>query len=260
MVRQAIISDIHGNAEALRAVMADIDRQGVDEIVCLGDVVGYGPDPEYCLDLIMERCKWCICGNHDIAVLHQPFGFNPLARAAAEWTRDLLEPHWYHLIDPRVSRRWGYLLGLPDRRIDGDVLYDHASPRDTISEYIEESDVTDVGFGPSEKIREIFGLIQHICFVGHTHRSCIITDDFVYRKALELPDLRFEITDSRKIICNVGAVGQPRDGDSRSSYVVWDGKVMQYRRVAYHIERTVEKIRLNPRLHDKLGERLRVGT
>ena len=202
---------------------------------------------------------WPICGNPDIFLLNQPFAPSPLARAAAEWTRSIMEPRWYHCIEPAVRRRGAWLCQLPDRHIEGDVMYVHASPLDTISEYIEELDVADIGFGPSEKIQEIFSLITRLCFVGHTHRAGIITGDYKYHKALELPDLRFEIPDGVKLVCNIGAVGQPRDGDPRASYVIWDGKTIQYRRVVYFIERVVEKIRLNPNLHIKLAERLRAG-
>ena len=257
---QAIISDIHGNAEGLRVVLDDIQQnKDIDEIVCLGDVVGYGPDPEYCLEQVSKHCKWCLCGNHDIAVLHQPFGFNPLARQAAEWTRSVLEPRWYHWGFPGFKARWQYLCQLPDRHIEGDVMYVHASPRDPICEYVEESDIVDTGFGPSDKIKEIFDLVTRICFIGHTHRAGIFTSDFQYFKALELPDLKYTVPDEGKIVCNVGAVGQPRDGDPRSSYVLWDGTTIQYRRLSYHLEHTVEKIRLNPHLHLKLAERLRTG-
>ena len=84
----AVISDVHGNAEALRTVLADIDRRGIKRIICLGDTVGYGPDPLECVDLVREKCAWSLMGNHDFGVLYEPTNFNQSAEAAAFWTRE----------------------------------------------------------------------------------------------------------------------------------------------------------------------------
>jgi predicted phosphodiesterase len=94
-VKVAIISDIHSNREALDAVLAHIDSQGHETIYCLGDVVGYGPEPEYCVDRVRERCQLCLMGNHDDALFRDASDFNPHARSAIEFTRRRMEPAWY---------------------------------------------------------------------------------------------------------------------------------------------------------------------
>ncbi len=99
----AIISDIHANQEALEAVLADIDRRGIKDVICLGDVVGYGASPQACLDLVIERARFCMCGNHDQAVFYEPYNFNVGAERACYWTRDLFES------EPKKAirdRRW----------------------------------------------------------------------------------------------------------------------------------------------------------
>jgi predicted phosphodiesterase len=134
-VKQALISDIHGNLEALTAVLADIAKQSVDEILCLGDVVGYGPNPCECLDLVMKKCRLTIMGNHDQAALFDPEGFNPVALRAIYWTRDRLD-------DPAggraaaVNKRWDFLSELPKQRTEGQIMFVHGSPKDPTNEYV----------------------------------------------------------------------------------------------------------------------------
>jgi hypothetical protein len=130
---RAIISDIHANYEALLAVLDDIRRQGAEEIVCLGDVVGYGPEPVPCLSLIRRICVWSLCGNHDAAMfMSHAVGFNEAAAKAAKWHRDQMRPHFYSL--PGKSARWIWLENLPAARQEGRILYVHASPRDPLME------------------------------------------------------------------------------------------------------------------------------
>ena len=128
----AIISDVHANAQALRAVLADIDRRGIDRIISLGDIIGYGPDPLECVDLIRERCAWSLMGNHDFGVLYEPTNFNPGAESAAYWTREQFdaEPD-----EDLRAQRYEFLGQLRVRVLetppDGDigVLAVHGSPR-----------------------------------------------------------------------------------------------------------------------------------
>ncbi len=134
----AIISDIHSNLEALQAVLADIKARGISEIVCLGDVIGYGPNPRECLDLVMETCRLCLMGNHDHAVLFEPTNFNPAAERAAYWTRRVLESERDR---KKRDRRWEFLGKLPVRVKELDLLYVHASPRRPINEYLFPEDV-----------------------------------------------------------------------------------------------------------------------
>jgi len=135
----AVISDIHANLEALEAVLADIDSKGIAKIVCLGDVVGYGPDPAACLGLVATRTEPCLCGNHDYAVLYGARDFNPVAEDVVVYHQELLVPRAGSAEDG--IRRWEFLRGLIARYEDEDCLYVHGSPRNPIHEYILESDV-----------------------------------------------------------------------------------------------------------------------
>jgi len=251
----AIISDIHGNLEALEAVLADIDAQGAERIVCLGDVVGYGPNPAECVTRVRQRCQFVLKGNHDVAVVLEPLGFNQVARSAAIWSKKKLKPGWFS--SRQTRQNWEFLSQLPEREQEGNFLFVHGSPRDPVMEYIEESDILDVGFGPSEKIQAIMGGIAGVCFVGHTHRPGVISVDYRFLKPAEIEGV-WPLREERAIV-NVGSVGQPRDGDKRACYVLVDAEAVRYRRVEYDVERTGAKIRAIGALHDILADRLLEG-
>ena len=253
----AIISDIHGNLPALQAVLADIDKQNIKRILCLGDIIGYGPNPIECVDLVRERCEIVLCGNHDVAVLTQAFGFHKYARDAIDWTREQVKPGPMSLWVKRA--RWEFLRNLPDRCVEGRTLYVHGSPRDPVMEYIEESDTVDMGFGPSEKIRSIFNMVEWACFVGHTHHPGVFTNDFKFLHPTKLQELTYKIPEDGKAVVNVGSVGQPRDGDSRSCYITLDGDVVKYHRVEYDIEKVIAEMSRIDMLDERLGARLRQG-
>jgi predicted phosphodiesterase len=252
-MRFAVISDLHSNIEALTNVLQDIDDRGIDPIYCLGDVVGYGPDPRACIDLVRERCAFCIRGNHDDALFTGPDRFNPYARHAIEWTKTRLKPG---LFKPRSNNdRWQFLEELPlDLRL-GDHYFVHGSPRDHVNEYIYREDVF---FNADSKLKTIFKSVDRLLFVGHTHLPVIISDDM---KTLvpEEGKQEFKLDPDRKYIINVGSVGQPRDRDSRSCYVEYDNDVIRYHRVAYDIQKVVDKINANPSLDSVLGSRLLEG-
>ena len=260
---QAVLSDIHGNLEALGTVLKYLDGLGtVDEVVCLGDIVGYGPWPAQCVDTVISRCSWCLCGNHDVALLGQPLGFNRLAKDAIDWQRSVMKPK---LLERPFSyfankRRWRFLESAFDRkRIDGS-LYVHASPRDPVMEYVEESDTVDMGFGPSDKIVEIMSLIKTICFVGHSHRPGVVTADYQWLHPSALPDMTYTIPEGSKGLINIGSVGQPRDEDSRSCFVTFDReRTIQFHRVEYNIDAVIDKVAEIPQLDAKIGQRLKLG-
>ena len=258
----AIISDIHGNLTALKAVLADIRRKGIDRIFCLGDVVGYGPNPCECIDLVRKRCEIAVCGNHDMAVLSQAFGFREAARDAIDWTREQVQPGPITRFTARGAR-WRFLEYLPDRYQAGRALYVHASPRNPVVEYIEEVDVADQGFGPSEKIQEIFSRVEQLCFVGHTHQPGVFTGDFKHIRPPKLDDGAYNIPEDGKTIVNVGSVGQPRDRDPRSCYVTLDdGEVdltVRFHRVAYNVDKVIAEVGKIDKLDERLGLRLREG-
>ena len=260
-MRRAIVSDIHANLVALEAVLADIAGQNAGEIVCLGDICGYGPDPIECVDRVHDACQWVLCGNHDAALfMSVAIGFNRFAREAIEWQRSIMMPRWYSL--GGTTERWKWLEHLMASRIEGHELYVHASPRDPLMEYVEEGDFADMGFGPSQKVIDIFDHIDQIGFCGHTHRPGIATSEFFWKRPDELPDLTWQIQPGVKTLVNVGSVGQPRDNNPRSCYVIYDteARTVTFRRVEYDIPRAQERFRQVPQLNERLWRRLESGT
>lgn len=255
---RAIISDVHGNLEALRAVLKDIQSQGADDIVCLGDVVGYGPEPIACLKVIRRVCSWCLCGNHDAALfMTHAVGFNEGAAKAVAWQRSMMQPHFHSL--PGKVARWRWLENLSASRQEDSVLYVHASPRDPIMEYVLEEDFQDIGFGPSEKAQDIFQHFEWLSFVGHSHRPGVATHDLKWIRPAALKNMTYVLPKDKKTLVNIGAVGQPRDKNKDSCYVLFDGEKIRYRRVAYHYEATMTKILAIPQLEKRLAERLGKG-
>lgn len=241
---KAIISDIHANWEALQSVLHDAAQMGAKEIYCLGDLVGYGPNPRECLDLLEQlELSVVLQGNHDEAILRDPLGFNPRAAAALRWTKkELLSP-----LPERNApqRRRMYLEKLPQTHQEGDLLFVHGSPRDPLREYVFPEDKYN-----ARKMGDIFDRVRRCCFAGHTHVPGVFTQDRRFLTPEELGD-GFRLDDT-KAFCNVGSVGQPRDGDLRACYVLFDGEVIRYRRVEYDITSTVAKIRAIAELDDSL--------
>jgi predicted phosphodiesterase len=252
----AIISDIHGNLEAFTAVLADIARQPIERIVCLGDIVGYGPNPCECLDLVRKHSALTIRGNHDHAAMFDSEGFSPSAERAIFWTRDILEHGSGSTRDQRAER-WNYLADLNAFHREGDLLFVHGSARNPTNEYVFPEDVYN-----QRKMERIFALVDKYCFQGHTHVPGI----FIEQKANELYQFTgpeeieyLHILDGRKTLCNVGSVGQPRDGDPRACYVLIENDTIRYRRVEYEIHATRKKIYAIPELENFLGDRLLDG-
>ncbi|MDP6503455.1 MAG: metallophosphoesterase family protein [Planctomycetota bacterium] len=245
----AIISDIHGNLEAFQAVLEDIKTREVEQIYCLGDIIGYGPNPKECLDLA-EQCNLSLMGNHDEAVLFEPKDFNLRAEMAVEWTRNELTTNTPD--EEEQKRRWSFLKQLVEIKEEDGVMYAHGSPRKPLREYIFPRDIND-----RRKISDIFSRIQRLCFVGHTHVPGVFTEDLKYAHPSDLYNIY--MLDPRKTLFNVGSVGQPRDGNKDSCYCTFDGDSVVFRRVPYDVETTVQKIYSIPSLDDSLGDRLREG-
>ncbi len=246
---KALISDIHSNLEALQAVLADIAQHSVEAIYCLGDVIGYGPNPRECLDRIME-CDIVLLGNHDQAVLFDPMNFNPVAERATMWTRSQLD----RPLPTRAAAdsRWEYLSERPMKHREGDILLVHGSPRNPLNEYIFPEDIYH-----ETKMRSIFAQVPRYQFQGHTHIPGIFTESLEFFSPDEI-EYEYQL-DGRKTLCNVGSVGQPRDTDNRACYVLLDGNTIRFRRVEYDLETTIAKIREIDELDNFLGERLRGG-
>lgn len=271
----AVISDIHGNLEALETVLGDIARRSIKRIFCLGDVVGYGASPRQCLDLVIERCELCLCGNHDQAVFFEPTNFNIGAERAAYWTRQVLEEE---TDKPKRDRRWEALGRMPIFNQYNGLLMAHASPRRPVNEYLFPEDV----YTNPSKILDNFRRLdesQMACLVGHTHVPGVFLDDPCFDPPDELPEMGFyTVTSEEKAIINVGSVGQPRDRDPRSCYVAVYEKgerpegydppevgeddyctTIEYIRLEYDIEKSAHKIFDTPELDDFLGSRLFEG-
>lgn len=255
-MRQAIIADIHANLTALTAVLDDIERRGgVDEVWCLGDVVGYGPEPEACIDRLRETTDVCVAGNHDAAASGRigTADFNPAAAAASRWTMEQLSPG-----------EKDYLNGLPSSLVRGDFTLVHGSPRAPMREYVESAAVASENLAYFE---------TGCCLVGHTHLPMVFTagDGDHADGDGEAPEAgncaaRHWTTDDpvipgeRRLIINPGSVGQPRDGDPRASYALHDGDraTLVLYRVGYDVRATQKKMQALG-LPERLIARLEYG-
>jgi predicted phosphodiesterase len=246
----AVLSDIHGNLEALQAVLADAHSRGVGRVICLGDLVGYGPNPGECIDIIEQAADVCLMGNHDQALLYGPLSFAAAAERSILWTKRTFEQD---RDIARRNRRWRMLGNLRTRYDVGSLHFVHGSPRRPFNEYIWPEDI----YTAPAKMTGIFAAVSGTCLVGHTHMAGIYTQTMRYIPESDSQDgwpLGLE-----KAIINVGSVGQPRDRDPRACYVVIDKGHARFVRVEYDVERTVAKIHAVPELDDFLAERLFTG-
>jgi predicted phosphodiesterase len=232
-MKYAIISDIHSNLEALQKALAIIDEKKVDEIICLGDVVGYGANPNECADIIRSRCSTVVLGNHDAAALDTSLAhdFNLIARRAVIWTANTLNEE---------NRK--YLSSLPMTEKKENILFVHSSPAAPDAwDYIVDSDDAVSAFRHFE---------ERICFIGHSHVPGI----FSRRGRAKT------ITHDEQYIVNVGSIGQPRDGNPKLAFGIFDTVLWEYEQVRseYDIETAAEKI-YAAKLPEELGNRLMYG-
>ncbi|MBS3734914.1 MAG: metallophosphoesterase family protein [Phycisphaerae bacterium] len=253
----AIISDIHSNVEALRAVLDDIASRDVETILCLGDVVGYGPDPVACVALIRRRVATTLMGNHDAAVVFEPSKFNMAAESSSFWTRAQIEAA------DRDARRacWDFLGMLPvNMTYDasslglGEISLVHGSPRRPVNEYVFPDDV----YTAPNKVQGQFERFDRACFCGHTHVPGVFTPAPDFYAPDELNGI-WEFDGEDKALINVGSVGQPRDRDPRAAYVLLEPKLARFIRVEYDAPAVAEKVYEIAELDDYLGTRLREG-
>lgn len=258
-MRVLVLSDIHGNFAALESVVNDAEGS-YDVVWCLGDIVGYGPSPNECVEWIQQKATLCVIGNHDWAVLGRPGidvdDFNPMARQAVMWTREKLS---------KANR--AYLDSLPDRPVQppeaAQVLVTHASPREPVWEYI---------LTPGIALDNFAVFDETVCLVGHTHKPAIyrwqlspsledmmtgkVTVDYLVPE----PDHRLflDLSETQRLILNPGSVGQPRDNDPRAAYALLDLESMSWeqKRVTYPVDLTQSRMRaanLPRRLIDRLN-------
>jgi diadenosine tetraphosphatase ApaH/serine/threonine PP2A family protein phosphatase len=225
-MRVLIISDIHANRTALEAVIADAGP--IDAAWCLGDLVGYGPDPNECIERVQELPQLtCLLGNHDAAALSQidVDSFNPDARLAIHWTRSTLS-----------AASLAFLRGLPDIAVIDDMTLTHGSPRQPVWEYILDTRTATLNF-------DFFD--TPYCVVGHTHLPVLYYLPDESRVArLIVPDASMQLALAPRTILNPGSVGQPRDRDPRAAYAVLDPEqnLWEYHRVSYNVSEVQERM------------------
>lgn len=244
-MRCLIVSDIHGNLAAFDAVLAHVDLESIDRIWCLGDLVGYGPCPNQCIDRLREFSEYvCVAGNHDWAAIGRISiaEFNPSAQEACRWTSQRLR-------EDNIA----FLSRLPTLLVEDNCTLVHGSPREPIWEYIIYPSTAQLNF-------QFFD--TQFCFVGHTHAPAIFREETPTRKfeiSIPVPGQPICIDDDRMII-NPGSVGQPRDGDPDAAYVIFEpgSKTLEYHRVPYDIADT-RQLMIDKGLPESLISRLSFG-
>ncbi len=245
----AVISDIHSNLEALQAVLARIDALGIETIYALGDVIGYGADPEACLRLVAKRCHHRLLGNHEHAVLDPTAGarFTEFARKAIDWTRERI----------RQADLFNLISGLRPAYQQGDIYFAHGTVRNPLHEYLRESDSS--GYSTFDEMAESLErdfTDFRICFIGHNHHPFLATTEGFLHPHKGLSE--FHVSGDNKFYLSVGSVGQPRDGDPRACFVTFDDSHASFHRVPYPFAITAEKI-LAAGLPRFLADRLAAG-
>jgi predicted phosphodiesterase len=254
-MRLAILSDIHANLPALEAVLGDVDGAGVAELWCLGDVVGYGAQPDECTELIADRCALSLVGNHDLAVLGELdiSSFSPAAAAAVRWTQGTAREgtlDFLRKLEPADESR--------------DVALYHASPRDPVWEYV---------LWPDQAAECIAVQAARVSLIGHSHVALFFVmgedrrpvsaraaePDEAARGAQAGSGTRLDLSEGRWLV-NPGSVGQPRDGDPRAAWLELDTDSWEatYHRVEYEIDRAAAAIQATD-LPEHLARRLYVG-
>lgn len=227
-MRVAVLSDIHGNLEALREVLADLDRSRAGPVLCLGDNIGYGPEPEAVARLIQARNIPCVMGNHELALVDRKVleALNPIARESLLLTRKLLS-----------KESIGFLCGLRPYMVFDDCLCVHGCPPDSVTTYLFQV--------PDENLRRLLlDIQQEMSFVGHTHELELVDFDGEEVRRTSLLEGVFHVEKGHRLIVNVGSVGQPRDGNNNAKYVVWDtlSRTIEVKFVPYDISVTAGRI------------------
>ncbi len=250
-MKYAVIADIHGNLDALYAVLLDArKRGGFREIWCLGDIVGYGPEPHACIELLRQYKHVCVAGNHDWAAIGSIdiSDFNPYAAQAILWTREQLS-------DDDMD----YLQKLPEKITKGEFTLVHGSPRHPIWEYL------DMDWLSAKDIEENFNSFDtRFCLVGHSHKPVVLKQDSSGHYSMIVNPHEIKLgskgSKSRRLIINPGGVGQPRDGNPDAGYAIYDSRaqVVYHYRVSYDITATQRKM-LEHNLPLSLIERLSYG-
>jgi diadenosine tetraphosphatase ApaH/serine/threonine PP2A family protein phosphatase len=241
-MRIAVLSDVHSNLEALLAVLHACNNEQINEYICLGDIVGYGADPNDCVSLIHDLTTHIVAGNHDHGVceLTNIVYFNDVAQKAIEWSKQVMD-----------KKHIRFLASLPLVIEHRDIVFVHAAPSFPDSwNYI---------LSMNDAMREFGFFEQQCCFVGHSHQPVVfsLNDENEIGSSI---DESLGCVKNKRYIINAGSVGQPRDGDPRACFVIYDTEKKQitFRRVSYNIGACQEKIMIAG-LPPFLAQRLEVG-
>jgi len=246
-MRLMIFSDIHGNLESLQTVLRDAATRNVHRSICLGDLVGYGPYPNECIELVrsLKNCR-CLAGNHDVATLWEtsPYGMSKAAKETILWTMDQLS-----------STNKAYLASLPDRLDLADMTFVHANPYNPKGwRYVMDRKYA---------LRSFAATRSRFIFIGHSHRPLIISKKHWLAVNIEAitGETQCVINDTKRRIVNCGSVGQPRDDDPRACYLILDTskQTLSFHRVEYDVQKTVQAIQ-DADLPSVLGRRIVKGT
>ncbi len=241
-MRYAIFSDIHGNWEALTAVISSLKREEIDQVFCGGDIVGYGANPKECIDYIRQNQIPCIAGNHDWAVADKMTTerFNPYAKEAVVWTQKILSP------DEKI-----FLEGLPLTLETEDFILTHGS--------LNEPDQFNYIFDNVDASSSFECLKKNMCFIGHTHAPRIFIQSG--KSINEETNRKILLQSGLKYLVNVGSVGQSRDGNPQASFCLYDTQrqELQIKRIPYQIKEAQRKI-LEAGLPRLLATRLEFGS
>lgn len=228
-MRLAILSDIHGNYEAFKEVLADMDAQKTDDTLCLGDCIGYGPEPEAVLNEVQRRRIETVMGNHEMAACSREHlnWFNPMAKRSLEITLTMLS-----------QTSLAFIRSLPYSREKHQQRFVHGFPPDSAQTYL---------FQKSRfKLRQAFSEMKEVnCFIGHTHDLELISFDGRQAERHPLSQGVTQLDPKLRYMVNVGSVGQPRDGTNHAKYVIWDDQsnTLDVRFISYDIAATVAKIK-----------------
>lgn len=245
-MRFAILSDVHGNREALNAVLADLETSRIDRLVLLGDIVGYGPDPEFCVDraaALVQAGAIAIKGNHDSAILDPAEKMNAMAQAVISWTR------------PRLDQaQTAFLENLPLIHTEAETLFVHASANDPMQWHYVTND--------RRAVASFRATDAHLILCGHVHVPALMTFDLggIVREHKLPHGANIPLLKSRRWLGVIGSVGQPRDGVPHAAYGIYDSvtRELTFRRVPYDVDETIRKLRA-ARLPEVLAKRLKEG-
>ncbi|MEZ7198384.1 metallophosphoesterase family protein [Pseudodesulfovibrio karagichevae] len=240
MTRIAIMSDVHGNFEALKEVLADLDGRPVDAVYCLGDMIGYGPQPQECVDLLRGRGVECTMGNHEQGLIniHYLRGFNQPAADMLRRTREMISEETYRWLTTRHKAI-----------VEHGCRFVHGLPPDSVTEYLWKYE---------DEMAGVFArYAEDVCFVGHTHDlmryTCLRGEPVRH----PLPEGETVLEQGVRHLVNIGSVGQPRDGDNRAKYGILDldSRVLTMRFIPYDIKKTADLI-LAHGFHRAFADRL----